>query len=147
MFPKGKFRTGYILVGLLVLVLVPACQKGKSSTDPVPASGFQLVQVDFAVRFDGLKPDIHLKSLEVSPGATVFDALETAANQCGFKVGSRGSGAMLFVYSINDIENEGALGKNWLFHINGELANRGAGAFEPAPGDRIEWSLGDYPGE
>ncbi len=103
------------------------------------------MQIDFAIHYAGQKPDLHLEALKVTASATVFDALQTAADQCGFKIASRGIDSTLFVSEIDGVKNEGAAGKNWTYRVNGKLGNCSAGAFELSPKDRVEWSLGDYP--
>ncbi len=83
------------------------------------------------------------KALEWKPGLTALEALEQAGrHKRGVRVQHRGSGATAFVEAIDDLENEGGGGRNWLYQINGEKAKRGAGVSTLAAGDEVLWTFG-----
>jgi hypothetical protein len=46
---------------------------------------------------------------------------------------------------IDDLANETAReGKNWLYRVNGKLADKSAGAYVLSPGDVILWRFEVY---
>lgn len=84
------------------------------------------------------------ESTEVSvpwlKGLTVAQATQ----QAGLRSVWRGSGEMAFLESLAGTENQGADGLNWQFEVNGDYADRGAGAVGLEPGDRVLWKLAPY---
>lgn len=76
---------------------------------------------------------------------TVLDALEAAsARQRGIVVQVRGSGEMAMVTSIDGQTNQGDEGRNWIYRVNGELADKSCGVYEVRPDDVIMWTFGTY---
>lgn len=75
---------------------------------------------------------------------TVFDVLQTAAKHPrGIKFKHRGSGAATLVVEIDELANE-AGGKNWLYEVNGKLADRSSAIYEVEPGDTLLWKFAKY---
>jgi hypothetical protein len=75
---------------------------------------------------------------------TVFAALEAAARHPrGIKVTQQGTGERLLVTAIDDVKNEGR-GRNWLYEVNGKLADKSAGVYELSAGDAILWRFAKY---
>jgi hypothetical protein len=75
-------------------------------------------------------------------GQTVLAALESAAKHPrGIKFEHRGTGATAFVTSIDGQKNEGA-GRNWLYEVNGNPANKSCGAWTLEAGDQVLWKFG-----
>ena len=73
---------------------------------------------------------------------TVFAALEAAAKHPrGIKLTHQGTGERILVTAIDDVKNEGR-GRNWLYEVNGKLADRSAGVFELSSGDAVLWRFG-----
>ena len=78
------------------------------------------------------------------PELTVLAAIERAdANPHGLDFKHKGSGATAVLTQIDDLKNEGggADSRNWLFRVNGTLADRSFGIYELAPGDHVEWKF------
>jgi uncharacterized protein DUF4430 len=70
---------------------------------------------------------------------TVLAALEAAAKHPrGIKLAHQGTGERILITAIDDLKNEGR-GRNWLYEVNGKLADRSAGVFELAAGDAVLW--------
>jgi hypothetical protein len=77
-------------------------------------------------------------------GLTVLDLLKAAdRHPHGIDIEYRGQGATAFLTKIDDLENEGS-GKNWIFRVNGKLADRSFAVFELKRGDTILWKFGEY---
>jgi hypothetical protein len=74
-------------------------------------------------------------------GITALDTLEFAdRHPRGIRFQTAGSGEAALVTGIDDLNNQtGGEGKNWLYRINGKLADKSAGAYVLAPGDVILW--------
>lgn len=77
---------------------------------------------------------------------TVLDTLALAVKHPrGIKVATQGKGELTLVLAIDDLKNEGR-GKNWVYRVNGKLADRSCGVFEVQAGDAIEWKFsGEMP--
>lgn len=80
-----------------------------------------------------------------SVGTTVLEATRRAGDENPAWAGEwRGEGAMALLVSLGGEANQGADGLNWQFEVNGVYADRGAGAYELSPGDRVLWKLAPY---
>ena len=79
-------------------------------------------------------------------GMTVQAAMRFASNHPrGIKFESTGSGSSTLLTRIDDLANETARkGKNWLYRINGKLADKSCDAYVLAPGDVILWRFEEY---
>jgi len=75
--------------------------------------------------------------LEVVPQkTTVLDLLLEAQAKYGLQFGYHGEGPSAFIESIAGISNSE---RYWLYYVNGEFAQRGAGSQKVKEGDLIEW--------
>lgn len=70
---------------------------------------------------------------EIAAGSNVFDLM----NACGVPFEEEGG----FVTSINGISQDTKAGKYWLYYVNGEFAQVGAGEYIVQDGDEITWKL------
>jgi len=76
---------------------------------------------------------------------TVLNALEFAtAHRRGITCKIRGKGATALLYRIDDLENQGGSGLNWIFKVNGKLGDRSFAITSLEPGDRILWKFDEY---
>ena len=120
-------------VGLLWSIASPAV-----AADQDAAKTVQMV-VDFG---DGV--EIHFTRLPWKEGQTVADAVAlTDARPHGAKFTRIGAGETMLVTQIGDVKNEGggADRRNWLYQLNGKLAENGIGAQTLAPGDIVLWKF------
>ena len=95
--------------------------------------------VDFA---DGVQ--VHFTNLKVAEKSTAIDLLKAAEKHSrGIKSTVRGSGQTALVTSIGKQKNEGRGrdAKNWLYYVNEQRAEIGAGVYELQPGDGIMWKF------
>ena len=83
-----------------------------------------------------------------SPQMTVYDALAAVVGD-DRAIASTGSGQFLAIDAIGSQRNEGSGedSKNWLYWVNGSLADRGAGVYPVKAGDFIEWRFTTLPDE
>jgi hypothetical protein len=76
---------------------------------------------------------------------TVLDAMQQAAkHKRGIKFEFRGRGATAFLFQIDDLKNQGR-GSNWIYRVNGKLAEVGFGVRKLQAGDTVLWKFGSYP--
>ena len=86
----------------------------------------------------------HFTAIPWREGMTVLDALTHAQkHRRGIRIVYRGKGATAFLTKIDDLENEGR-GRNWIFRINDELADRSFAVEKVKPSDTILWEFGKY---
>ncbi len=77
---------------------------------------------------------------------TVLDAMNAVKGKSpGIKFTYRGKGAFALLTEIDGTKGEGAGGLNWLYRVNGKLADRGFAVYVLRAGDRVVWKLGKYP--
>lgn len=75
---------------------------------------------------------------------TVLAALEAAAKHPrGIKLAHQGTGERILITAIDDLKNEGR-GRNWLYEVNGKLADKSAGVYELSAGDAVLWRFAKY---
>jgi hypothetical protein len=73
-------------------------------------------------------------------GMTVYDLTsETSRSDLRLKV--RGTGQSAFLAALDDIENEGADGRNWTYYVDGKMGDRSFAVYELAPGSQVLWTF------
>jgi hypothetical protein len=83
----------------------------------------------------------HFTKLEWKDGLTVLAALQQAAKHPrGIKPSVQGSGEFAHLNSIDELKNEGN-GKNWLYRVNGKLADKSCGIQKLNAGDVVTWQF------
>lgn len=94
------------------------------------------ITIDYA---DGVEK--HFKAIEWQKGMTVFRAMQAAqAHPRGIRFEHRGQGETALLTKIDELANEGAK-RNWLYRVNGKLANESFGIQELSPGDVVLWKF------
>jgi len=73
---------------------------------------------------------------KISAGSTVFDLMKA----CSIPFEEEGG----FVISINGISQDPGANKYWLYYVNGEFAQVGAGDYIVQEGDEITWKLESF---
>jgi hypothetical protein len=135
-----------------ILWAVVGCQRQADSRTPSPAeqNAFELAAegepaVELVIDYgDGVQK--RFTRIPHEDGMTALAALGSAAKHPrGIKFENTGSGAAALVRRIDDVANESSRdGKNWLYRINGKLADKSAGAYVLSPGDVILWRFEEY---
>ena len=86
----------------------------------------------------------HFTAIVWKSGMTVMDVMLAAKKHPrGITFEHTGKGATALLTKIDDVENEGR-GRNWLYRVNGELADRSLGIFELHAGDTVLWKFDKY---
>lgn len=86
----------------------------------------------------------HFTAIAWEERMTVLGALSAAQKHAhGIRYESKGRGATTLVTKIDDVENEGD-GRNWMYEVNGKLADKSCGIFELQAGDAVLWKFDTY---
>lgn len=95
--------------------------------------------VTLAIDFgDGFEK--HYTQLPYAENMTVLDALRVAERHPrGIRLKYRGSGETAFVFGLDDAENQGAKGRNWMYRVNDDWPKKSCGITTLKPGDAILW--------
>ena len=71
---------------------------------------------------------------------TVQDLLDEAVrHRPGIVYEHESEGKLAYLKSINGVGNQGVVGRNWQFSVNGKLGNESFAVEKVAPGDRVLW--------
>jgi hypothetical protein len=131
----GLYFLGFIGAMASCAGIAAAAESGQQP----PASPTVRVVVDYS---DGAEK--HINAIAWKAEMTVLDAMEAAGKHPhGITLKFRGKGATALLTRIDDVENEGA-GRNWVYRVNGKVADRGMGVFELHSGDTILWKFEKY---
>jgi len=95
---------------------------------------------------DGRK--LTIDSLAWRPGMTVLEALRQASRreEYDFSFESRGEGDAILVTAIGGEQNQGggSNARNWIYRVNGKVANHSAAVHRLSPGDVVQWRFETY---
>ena len=126
------------IAGLLVL-LVGTAKTTAAEPNPAKSTKIVAVVIDYG---DGVQK--HFTAIEWKTGITVLDAMRTAkAHPRGIRFEYQGDGATALLTTIDDLKNEGK-GRNWIYRVNGKLADTSFGVRELAAGDSVLWKFEAY---
>ena len=129
---KNPLPSRLILTSLVVLSVW--CLTPLAPGEPKPAGNSVSVVVDYN---DGVQK--HFTRVSWRSGMTVLDAMQAIAKHPrGIQFSHRGTGARALLYRIDDLENR-ANGRNWLYRVNGKLADRSFGIRKIEKGDAVLW--------
>jgi hypothetical protein len=128
--PCGRWLIGTASLLMVVALAVPT----NAAEQPAPTIA---LTIDYG---DGVQK--HFPRLAWKESMTVLDALQAAQDHPrGITFRYRGRGATAFLVQIDDLENQGR-DRNWLYRINGKLADRSFAVQTVQPKDRITWEFG-----
>ncbi len=123
-------------VGLLCIVSLGCGTKPETKpTSERSSLGDIAVTIEFPDGKDSIKEVVD----SAREGDTVLDVLQQLKL---VSVESHGTGGNAFVTKIGDLET--SAGEGWLFYVNDQWADRGAGAFELHKGDTVRWKYGSF---
>ncbi len=120
-------------------VTVPAANTTQSTDTTADTNVPETLQVTVAVDAGNDSSDLYL--VEVPRGTSALAALQKAAEENNFTVGTKHYDFGDLVDSINNVASTGK--KFWLFSVNGEAASVGAGAYTVNDGDTVEFVYTD----
>ena len=126
-----KSQNLFPLIVLTVFVL--GCGGGVVS-EPVSTK----ITVNLTVDFQGESDNLEINQ-SLTSNSTVMDLLSECKSAGILNFDHRGDGETAFVTSINGIKNQMGGGSNWVFHINGEMSDFGAGTAQLENGDSVLW--------
>ena len=119
-------------------------QEGQESNEAAPnptstAVGNEIVTL--AIDSGESKP---FRKLEIPwrEGMTVGDLMAGASQlPGGIRFEIQGTEEMTLLTQIGDLANEGAGGRNWIYSVNGERADRSYAIYPLQAGDRVLWEF------
>lgn len=117
---------------------IAVSMSAESSQPKKSPSMATLLEVNVKVTGPGIS---FTENVDITQGTmSVFEALKTAATKYGYEIHYTGSGATIFITGIGNVMN----GDNqyWLYYLNGQFANKGAGAQTLKSGDSVVWVYG-----
>jgi hypothetical protein len=133
-----RFCYRLLLAAFITLLGLPLIHQAISQ-QPKSASKHVRLVIDYG---DGVEK--HFTAIAWKHEMTVLDAMIAARKHPrGIKFVHRGSGKTAFLTKIDDLENEGR-GSNWIYRVNGKLANQSFAVFPVKPADTILWEFGEY---
>lgn len=87
----------------------------------------------------------HFTAVPWRKSMTIEDVMKYASRHPrGLKLAVRGKGPTAFLYKVDDLENQGGRGRNWVFRVNDKLGDRSFAIFELKPDDTVLWKFGEY---
>jgi hypothetical protein len=144
--PIAGRTTRRFTISLCLHLALVGCSRTVSRNDAVaPATKptGQIVQLTIDYD-DGAEKRVAIAWQE---GMTVLDAMAKAkAHPRGFAYDQQGEGKNAMIVQIDDLVNQKGRqdARNWLYYVNGELAQRGCGDWVLKPGDVVLWKFGTY---
>ncbi len=141
---RGNSWLALAAVSVFALSAVVADEKTKPEKGEQPAktkAKTVRIEIDYS---DGVQKI--LTAVPWKPKMTLGDAMEYAtSHRRGVKMKIRGKGSISLLEKIDDLQNQGAKGPNWVFRVNGKLGDRSFAITPLKPGDTILWKFDTYP--
>jgi hypothetical protein len=129
---------------LAVLALAALCQASLSGPVPTASAADQQTQTVALVIDYGDGVEKHFRGLPWREGMTVLELTQAAGKHPrGIAFEYRGRGATAFLFQIDDLKSQGG-GRNWVYRLNGELADRSFAVQALQPSDRVVWEFAEY---
>ena len=142
------WRLAAALMAVLALLLLISALGLIAEERPAPRLDLDPSATDQTIRLTHRSAAGREASIDVPwrPGLTVADATQVAGRlePRVWQSAWEGEGKMAFLTQLGGVRNEGGDGRNWLFSVNGERSDRGAGAVAVGPDDRVLWELAEY---
>jgi hypothetical protein len=137
---------------LIVLAVTTGCQRQNASNDEMPKSSGEVTlagegepAIELAIDYgDGAEK--RFTRIPWKEGMTVLGALDHAKRHPrGIRYEKSGAGESALLTGIDGLANEpGRDGRNWLYRVNGKLADKSFDAYVLSAGDVILWKFEKY---
>ncbi|OFI45834.1 DUF4430 domain-containing protein [Floricoccus penangensis] len=118
-----------LILPLFLVISLVACSNKKSESDKHKE---ETGKVSLTVKFDE-KNTKEFKDIPINADSTVITVLREKVQV----EESKG-----FITAIDGVKQDESANKFWLYKLNGEMANKGAGEQELKDGDKIYFELG-----
>jgi len=143
--PKFSKTVLLSLVALLCAFPLVGCLHDSPQAEPLADSSKASAQATCQLRIE-FGDDGAVKELELPcpEGETVFGLLLAADADERIELDATGSGPTAFIKAIDGVANQGGKGHNWVYYLNDQLGDRGAGVCPVKPGDQVRWVFGSY---
>lgn len=121
-------------LALIAWVLPLWCAGCSGSTAPIDRSASDVERGTVTVVIEMGEQTIR-REVEAVPAGTTLAQVMAEISDPPVKI--TGSGAMTFIESIGELGT--TAGKGWLFEVDGQRADRGAGVYELTPPAEVRW--------
>ncbi len=140
-------QLGFVFATLWVLLAsgVPTFAQEKSGPQPSPADTAPVANtVQLTINYgDGVEKTF--LRVPWKKGMTILEAMEYARQHPrGIRFEYRGQGSIALLVQIDDLQNGGDQGLNWIFRVNGKMGDKSFAISEIQPGDTILWKFDEY---
>lgn len=133
--PACHTRCRRLLIGTALILVAGALAVPTNAAEPSPPT--IVLTIDYG---DGVQK--RFPRLAWKESMTVLDAMQAAQDHPrGMTFRYRGRRTTAFLVQIDDLENQGR-DRNWLYRINGKLADRSFAVQTVQPKDQITWEFG-----
>lgn len=127
---------------LLVLLSLLATQHCKQEADAPEGTGGAIeVQIPAVQGQAAVQAEL---AVEPGDAQSLFAFMQSLQDKQKLQFTSSGSGELVFIDSLQGIKNQGADGKNWMYAVDGRLANRGVATMQLTGGQRVQWCFVTY---
>ncbi len=142
---RGRWWRLPLLLALVVGAIVWSRVHGlrevsadKNTGMPTPiASGDPRPKVVLSIDFGGGRKT-EFAAIAWHDGMSVADLMKAWPN---IAIKQKGSGESAFVTEIDGVENQGADGQNWIYSVNGQIADRSYAVYNLKSGDQVLWTF------
>jgi hypothetical protein len=118
-------------------------QGGGWTPAPVEAGQTVSLAIDFG---NGARRE--LAGLPWKEGMTVADVMQAARDfQPGVRFSQQGEGDMALLTSLDGVANDAAIGRFWLYDVNGKPGEVSFAMQKVNAGQRVQWTYGTKPAE
>lgn len=131
---KNKKRILCFIILLSILFVLAGCgsQEGQEN-------GNSLATVTI-IGPDDVGVILEETEVEIQKDDTALDVLEKAVQEKNIQLEYSGSGTTAYVKAINGLsELDRGAESGWLYRVNGEIPDEGAGTYIVQNGDHLEW--------
>lgn len=123
----------FIPAATLVTVLFSSIERATFAVDT--EAQVVTLEIDFGDRGETKR----LEDIAWRANMTVLEVMDAAKKNERITFKYLGSKAKAFLTTIDDVKNEGAEGRNWVYHVNETKATQSFGVQKVKPNDVIRW--------
>lgn len=134
-----KINKQIILIGILFVASALGSCKEQANESPVGIGSIQI-----KVQATGAVQALQFNVEPASEARPVLYYLKNLREAGQLSYTSSGSAGMVLVESVNGVAGEGVDGRNWIYAIDGALANRGVATMPIKAGQSIVWCFVTY---
>lgn len=137
---KNKFFRILLALSIIFIIglvawTVSIQRETQESTNTTKNQSSSISESKAKLIVEGLSESPQSFEFDIKEGDTAFDLLK----ETGLDVDYTEYDFGVFINAIEGIENDEEKSMNWMYYVNGEKAEIGAGEYIVEPDDNIEW--------